>query len=493
VLATYALGLRAFSPAVGFWAALLLAVERRVIALGIQGWRDDAFSFFVVVSAFALVGLLRRPSWPRVASAGLAGGLSCLTRITSLSFLLPGLAWLALPPFDARRLRAVAASAGVAAGVLAPYLVACQIAYGDPFYSINYHTGFYRARQGVETGTSMSWQDYLLSSATPVATLDTLIVGLTHYPFANKWRHFDWILPGLGRALAGAAVAGLLLFAFRPAGRLLLVLLAGALLPYAFTWPVPGGREWRFTLHAYPFYLLAACLAVEVGLGALRPPAWARLRERLAAAPRRWAAAAAAAVLGAGLLWAGLAGLLYLRVAESVRSGQPATLEAGLRDRFLFGGGWSRPVSVGQHWERHTRGGASLLYLPLVAGRDYELTLRIGRVAGGDAGSPAPLRLNGVPLAALPLGFDPERLGVHRVKVPGSRVETGRNRLEILAGPEPATLWYLRVSPAGAAAPGGDAPGPEEGEDDEPGARTRAAPVEAGREPDRLQGGEEYP
>ena len=449
VLATYALGARAFSPAVGFWAALLLGVERRVIALGIQGWRDDAFGFFVVLSAFALVGLLRRPSPPRALLAGVAGGLACLTRITSLSFLAPGLGWLLLPPFDRRRARAVAAAALIAGGLLAPYLIACQLAYGDALYSINYHTGFYRARQGVEAGASMSWDSYVLSSGTPLATLDTLLVGLTHYPFANKWRHFEWILPGLGRGLAVAALAGLVLLGFRPVGRLLLVVLASALLPYAFTWPVPGGREWRFTLHAYPFYLLAACVAVETALRALRPAALARLRARAAAAPRRWLAAAAAAALGAGLVWTGLAGLLYLRGVEALRVGNALTLEAGLRDGFFFGEGWSRPEAVGQHRERRTRGERSFLHLPLTPGRDYDLTLRMGLAEGMPEPVAAPLRLNGTPLGELPLRFEPERLGVHHVRLPRSRVVAGRNRIEIRTGPAGARLWYFRIAPAG--------------------------------------------
>jgi hypothetical protein len=47
----------------------------------------------------------------------------------------------------------------------------------------------------------------------------------------------------------------------RPAGsstgRLLLIVLATSLIPFSLTWPrLP---DWRFTEHAYPFFLLAAC------------------------------------------------------------------------------------------------------------------------------------------------------------------------------------------------------------------------------------------
>jgi hypothetical protein len=62
---------------------------------------------------------------------------------------------------------------------------------------------------------------------------------------------------------------GLVLMAATPQGRLLWVLLLGTLLPYAFTWAIPGGGEWRFTLPAYPFYLIAAALALVLTLRSL--------------------------------------------------------------------------------------------------------------------------------------------------------------------------------------------------------------------------------
>ena len=55
---------------------------------------------------------------------------------------------------------------------------------------------------------------------------------------------------------------GLVLFATTRRGLFLWALLLATLLPYAFTWSIPGGGEWRFTLPAYPFYLIAAALAL---------------------------------------------------------------------------------------------------------------------------------------------------------------------------------------------------------------------------------------
>jgi hypothetical protein len=164
----------------------------------------------------------------------------------------------------------VALSLLVALAVAGPYLIACAVAYGDPLYAVNVHTKFYRSRSGMEYATAMSWLDYLRSGFGLGRLLRTGFTGLTTYPFANKWQGLDWVTPWLRRILAPASVAGLLLFTRSPAGRLLLAVLFTALLPYAFTWNVPGGAEWRFTLVAYPFYLLAAALALTRAAALLR-------------------------------------------------------------------------------------------------------------------------------------------------------------------------------------------------------------------------------
>ena len=45
----------------------------------------------------------------------------------------------------------------------------------------------------------------------------------------------------------------------------------GSGVPFAFTWDIPGGAEWRFTLHAYPLLLLSAATALTAALRALDP------------------------------------------------------------------------------------------------------------------------------------------------------------------------------------------------------------------------------
>jgi hypothetical protein len=44
-------------------------------------------------------------------------------------------------------------------------------------------------------------------------------------------------------------------------GRFLLLMLS--VVPYAFTWHINGGGEWRFTMLAYPIYLIASAYAIE--------------------------------------------------------------------------------------------------------------------------------------------------------------------------------------------------------------------------------------
>jgi hypothetical protein len=264
VLATYRLGAVAFSPVVGLVAALALALDRDVLWWSVEGFRDDAFTFFVVWSALALLRLRRRPTSLGVVAAGLAGAGACLTRITSLSFLLPAYVYVFLvrgEGAEARR-RGLALSLLVLVVVAGPYFLGCALAYGDPFYAVNHHTEFYRARSGMPHDEPMSWIEYLRTSFPPRRLVEFGLRGLTVYPFANKWRGLDYLSPWLARGLAGASLVGLALFLRSSTGRLLLVVLVTALLPYAFTWPIPGGAEWRFTMHAYPFYLIAASLGL---------------------------------------------------------------------------------------------------------------------------------------------------------------------------------------------------------------------------------------
>ena len=151
----------------------------------------------------------------------------------------------------------------------------------------------------------MSAMEYLRSKVAdhPLRTIDTAVNGLVLQPFVTKWNGFGEWIRGARFVLAPLAIAGLVAMAFFGAGRLVLVALLGSLLPYIFTWNVGGGGEWRFTMHAYPFFLVAVGVAV-VGIvrGVLGPAtrSAANSRER-GRHDRRLQRAAICLTAGAGL------------------------------------------------------------------------------------------------------------------------------------------------------------------------------------------------
>src|SRR4026209_1851651 len=106
--------------------------------------------------------------------------------------------------------------------------------------------------------------------ARPISTLDTAAQGLVTVPFFNKWQGWaDWsgaIGPVMKVFGALGTVAGL----GSPHGRLLVLILFTSLVPYALTWSVGGGGEWRFTQHVYPIYLVFACAAIAGTVSVLR-------------------------------------------------------------------------------------------------------------------------------------------------------------------------------------------------------------------------------
>src|SRR5258708_9744190 len=88
------LGAEVFSLAVGLAAGLLWATEYEVISTGTEGWRDEAFTCAVLLTALAMLRLIGRPSIRYAAMLGLASGAACLIRITSVSFVLSGFRYL---------------------------------------------------------------------------------------------------------------------------------------------------------------------------------------------------------------------------------------------------------------------------------------------------------------------------------------------------------------------------------------------------------------
>jgi hypothetical protein len=251
---------------------------------------------------------------------------------------------------------------------------------------------------------------------------------------------------------------------FTGTGRLTLVVLVSSLLPYAFTWNVGGGAEWRFTMHVYAIYLVAAMYAL---FGAWRGlMAVGRDRSLLA----RRAVVPILARVAAVIAVAALATVMYLGlpwfvVREAIANGESTSIEAGSRDFVFYRDGWTRPHGGGNVIVRVEKAPRATIWFPLPAKRAYDLVVRMDPVAT-EIEQHVTLLLNGRLIGRLTLAFDPTRVGSYRIPLPAGVVQPGRNELTLVpevrimaseAGPryawiDPAAqigvaVWYVRVLP----------------------------------------------
>ncbi|MES1255559.1 MAG: hypothetical protein ABUS56_08125, partial [Acidobacteriota bacterium] len=410
--------------------------------------------------------------------AGTIGAAACLTRITAITTLAPAWLWL-VAVRDAARRRARILRLGGAIAVttilVAPYLVNCAVQFGDPLFAINDHTRFYRGREGATSVPRESAVRYALDkvAARPVATLDTAVWGLFVYPFSIKWSGIDAWQPGLGRLLSWFSVAGLVAWLWQRSGRLLLLVLGGSLVPYMLTWVVPGGGEWRFTLHAYPFYLLAAFWMMEWLVSAARTALGRGAPATLAAIPRQQALVTTAVLAALALAAVGWTfAMPYLIARESLLAGDGAGIIASSRDRWLFTEGWSSLVVSGNVVSRFTTQASATMRIPLPEPRPYKLILRMDPFHYADA-PPQNVRvlLNQQPVGAFDLAWNPDRIGEYQVLLPAYAARVGANVLTVASDtlnpigragrvfPEiprdeqvGIRLWYVRIIPASGAA-----------------------------------------
>jgi hypothetical protein len=464
IFATFLLGRAAFSPAVGLAAALALAIDFDAVSWAPDGWRDDTFTCFVALGAWALVRLRQQPTVPRAVTAGVIGAAACLTRITSVSWLLPGLA---IACVDRRagewrpRARAAGLAAVVTAILVAPYLVNCARVFGDPLISIDVHTGYYRAGEGIAPEKPMSAASYIGGKLArrPIAQIDTAATGIFVLPMRNKWSGFDAWVPHLAAILSGLAVLGLVSWLAVPDGRVLLVICLTSLVPYAFTWNIGDGRAWRFTAHAYPLFLVAAFSAIDLTWRAARA-----VRDGKARIDGRRLALAGGVVAACALAAAAYDRLPYYVAREALADGEETTLGAGERDDPFFTRDWSPPAGSGNVIFRVVVGDRARMTIPLPEGRAYRLTLRVDPVT---AAAPRDLTVlvGGRMVARLGLALDPQRFGSYDVDVPVD-LARGAVKLDLVAGgtvpasvcgdscqalpastPVSLRVWYVRIHP----------------------------------------------
>jgi hypothetical protein len=472
VAATFLLGTMVASRFVGLTAALAVAIERDVISWSVEGWRDDMFALFFVLFACTAIAVRRRTTWHTSVAVAVVIACALLTRVTSLSFI--AIAALAILIRCGRSKGAdssasawrdawprFAVAFAIAAVLAGPYFINCYRAYGNPLYAINVHTGFYRDREGLPSRQPLSARAYIGSrfAANPVRLTGTFVSGMTTYPFLNKWQGFDDWVAHAGAIAAVLAYIGLVLLASNETGRFLLLITAGSLLPYAFTHDIQGGAEWRFTLHAYPVFLVAAALAVERIAKALWVARGSTRNAIDTLQVRRSAVAAGVTIAVAGvvfpLIWP------YAALAEDLWFNRPYTIFASADHRLLFDNEWSAPATLGNVTARWSNGPAASLSIPIARRRTHLLRLRADPAdTDVNAAARQSLRVyvNRQLVATLPMQLTEGRVGAYDATVPDSVVHRGFNRVDLLitregdgehGDPSPSRirLWYVRVTP----------------------------------------------
>ena len=441
IVATFLLGRAIAGPVGGLAAALVVAIEYDLIVWSVDGWRDDVFSAFVILSVWTLVRLDDRPSFGHAVAAGLVCGLTCLTRITALSFIVPALIWIAVADgwhVVRERVESTVVAAVLAGAVLAPFLISCAIATGDPFLAIDQHTIYYRAAEGQNINVPTNAGAYVLDKfkAHPVATTDIAVTGLFVRPFAIKWNGLAVWSPWLGPVLFWLSLAGLGAFVFSPRGRLLLLVIVTSLLPYAFTWNVAGGGEWRFTMHVYPLYVIAAIYAIALIPGMTDRNAWPSIA-------RRSAAIASIAVAAAAIYVA----LPWFVVREALARRESVSVAAGSRDGVFFRSGWSTPLNAGNVTTRTSRASRPTVHFPLPADDDYDVVLRMDPVDAPPTSSTMVL-FNGQIAGGFGFMTTPERIGSYRLTLPRRWQKAGDNELTLaMTGAARVRMWLVRIVP----------------------------------------------
>ena len=134
ILGVYLLGTAMLSRPAGVVLSFIVAMDK-LISWSVDGWRDDLFMATVTFSAWAFVRCQRDPLPRNATFLGVATAAACLTRITALSFAVPGFAWLVVDGAGEtrwQRARMATAAALLCAVIIGPYLVNCAMATGDP-------------------------------------------------------------------------------------------------------------------------------------------------------------------------------------------------------------------------------------------------------------------------------------------------------------------------------------------------------------------------
>jgi hypothetical protein len=229
-------------------------------------------------------------------------------------------------------------------------------------------------------------------------------------------------------------------------GRLLLFMFFVSLIPFSMTWTVLGGAEWRLTLFAYSFYLVAAFWLVDRVARFVRATVIARDTAPWEYVTRRETVRALVAILVivvVGGLWA--IAVPYAVAREALTHGEAATIMAGPRDRLFFLDGWSGLVVEGNVTMRFATEREATIRLLFPEARPYQMILRSSPVARSSSQQILRVSLNGNPLADLALAWNPDRIGEHLISVPANMVTPGVHHLT-LRSDAAFKVWYVRIT-----------------------------------------------
>ncbi len=240
-----------------YWALALLVpvvLHHWLVLDAPTGYRESAYSFFLL--AFVAAMALDETRRYSAISSGALGALLCLIRLSALTIVLPlaAIRFVRLPRDE--RLRFAAGFGLSFALLVGPFLYSNFQAYGDPFYSVSFHTEFWLRAEGLDQGQGpVSLSRFFTDFERAGSLVTGTFLGLTLLPLRTFWNGLA-PFPFLAVPTLGLGVLGLL------RGRNLYLTAAyfGHLIAFAYIQNFPSGEMPRFVMPAYYLLVLAVPL-----------------------------------------------------------------------------------------------------------------------------------------------------------------------------------------------------------------------------------------
>jgi len=264
IVVVFWVGRAIFSLPVGLAAAALVAFNHHLIRSAAKGYRLELFAGLVLVYVCVLFACERWGLRKRLLVAGVLGGLLLLVRITTLTLLVPALAFFVWREYRrTARLRKVLAwsalSLVISLALLAPYLVECWRVYGRPLWAIDCHAQWWtdgeagRRVKSRPEETTITVFEYLFGDGRVGRTALRSAQGYWIVARMLPWYAGNWKL------LLPFALAGMVMTAVRRE-RYLLWCAFWVALPFTVVMPLEA--DVRLFMFLLPLYLLWAVVGV---------------------------------------------------------------------------------------------------------------------------------------------------------------------------------------------------------------------------------------